>query len=635
MAVSRSLQLLVRYVGGAARAGLLFVAVATAAAETPTDTVATGAIRDLHYGDVLFHFYQGDHLGALVRLQAAREFGRLEHHTDEARLLEGGLYLSLGQHEEAGRLFAAVLDSAASPQVRDRAWLYLAKVWYQRDYLDRAAQALSSIGDALPAALEPERRLLESTVQISLGQYDAAIRALEGWQGPPGWTAYARFNLGVALVRAGRLDEASTQLDAVGAIAAGDEELAALRDKANLALGFAWLNAGRADDARAVLDRVRLSGPLSSKALLGAGWADSELERYQRALVPWLALRDRSLLDAAVQESYLAVPYAYAQLSADAQAAEHYSLAIAAYAEEASRIDQSIERIRRPDWIETVLDHDRDSRVGWYWQLLELPDAPETRYLHHLFATHRFQEGLKNYRDLELMNRNIASWSQSVDAFEDMIAAREQAAAEREVLYERTIASVDIDGLQSRAAGLAARIERAEREQDVVALATASEQARWQQVEAMAARLEALDGRDARIAPMQQKLALVRGVLYWEMNSAFKARLWRERKSLRELDVALSDAQRRQMLVERARRDTPAATGDFAARVATIEPRIVALSSRLEAARVRQSRYLAAVAIEELEAQKQRLAAYSRQAQFALATIYDRAATASTLGSEP
>ena len=53
------------------------------------------------YGDGL-----GDvDLGALVRLEVSRDLGRMDHHAAEAELLSGGLYLSLGLHEEATRIF--------------------------------------------------------------------------------------------------------------------------------------------------------------------------------------------------------------------------------------------------------------------------------------------------------------------------------------------------------------------------------------------------------------------------------------------------------------------------------------------------------------------------------------------------
>ena len=145
---------------------------------------------------------------ALTRLGAAEDFNRVTHHTVEAELLKGGLYLSLGEHEEAGRIFRSLLNDNVPLDVRNRAWFYLAKVWYQREYLQQAADALASIRGALPGDLEPERHLLEAQVMMYLDHYDEAIRALERWQpvgdGSDAWSAYARFNIGVALVRKGR-----------------------------------------------------------------------------------------------------------------------------------------------------------------------------------------------------------------------------------------------------------------------------------------------------------------------------------------------------------------------------------------------------------------------------------------------
>ncbi len=42
--------------------------------------------------------------------------------------------------------------------------------------------------------------------------------------------------------------------------------------------------------------------------------------------MPWMELRSRDLLDAAVQESYLMVPYAFGKLGAQSQAAEYYEI---------------------------------------------------------------------------------------------------------------------------------------------------------------------------------------------------------------------------------------------------------------------------------------------------------------------
>ncbi len=594
-------------------------------------------VKDLHWGDVLFYFYQGDYLEALTRLGASQDFGRLQHHTVEAELLKGGLYLSLGQHEEAGRIFKALLNDNVPLDVRNRAWFYLAKVWYQRNYLDQSAEALASIRGALPGDLEPERHLLEAQVLMYLNRYDEAIRALERWQpvgsGNDVWSAYARFNIGVALVRQGRIDDATKLLSAVGEIDAPTEELAALRDKSNLALGYALLKANRPGEAKNALQRVRLVGPQSNKALLGVGWADSAEEQYTKALAPWLELRGRNLLDAAVQESYLAVPYAYSKLSADRQAAEQYTVAVQAFDDETRRIDESIASIRSGRLLEAIVANDKgDEKVGWYWQLQHLPDAPETRYLYHLMATNEFQEGLKNYRDLRLMQRNLARWSLSMEAFHDMVDTRRKAYEQRLPMLQSTLDTVDLDAIEAHKNDLESRLGAVERDNDIAGLATARELDQWNKVQRIQTVLAAADQSDPLVQEMQEKARLIRGRLLWDFNSSFKARLWREKKELRELDVAFKEARRRAVLVDRAREDYPTRTEEFAQKVAALEPRMATLNTRLAAAADQQNRYLAAIAIKELQSQKERLAAYSLQARYALASIFDRASSASGAG---
>ena len=107
---------------------------------------------------------------------------------------------------------------------------------------------------------------------------------------------------------------------------------------------------------------------------------------------------------------------------------------------------QSIAAIRSGSCSTRIVANDKGDKVGWYWQLQNLPDAPETRYLYHLLASHEFQEGLKNYRDLQLMQRNLATWSLSVAAFEDMVDTRRRAyrAARAEVCSRRSTRSISM-----------------------------------------------------------------------------------------------------------------------------------------------------------------------------------------------
>ena len=607
-------------------AGLL--ASGAPAAEQPKGgTLAPTTVKDLYYGDVLFYFYQDDYFNALTRLRAAQLKGRVAHHADEAELLLGGLYLSYGEHLEAGAIFERLLKPDAPLSVRNRAWFYLGKVWYQRGYWAQAENALRKVEGELPTQLEAEKRNLLAQVLIQQGRFDDAIALLNGWRGPTDWTAFAQFNLGVALVRKGRLDDAATMLDAVGRMDTPNDELAALRDKANLALGYAYLQAGQAAEAKPVLQRVRLEGPQSNKALLGVGWADSATEQYREALVPWMELHGRSLLDAAVQESYLAVPFAFAKLNANAQAAEYYTTAIRSYADESARIDQSIAAIRGGQLLNTLVTHDAHGRYGWFWQLENLPDAPESRYLYHLLAGHEFQEGLKNYRDLDYMQRNLAEWERSLEAFGDMLDTRRTAYAQRLPKIDASLARVDPRAIAGTRVELESRLNAAERAGDFAALGTTREQEMWGTISELEDALAAQPD-DPSLDEMRDKVRLLRGVLFWQMNESFKARTWTTRRSLKELDGALKQMEKRWLLVEQARKNMPNATEAYAYRVAQLRPRIEVLGTRLAAAGRAQGEYLASIAVDELEAQKQRLTSYQVQARFALASIYDRSADA-------
>ncbi len=104
---------------------------------------------------------------------------------------------------------------------------------------------------------------------------------------------------------------------------------------------------------------MRLNGPYSNKALLGTGWAEAALGDYQGALGPWMELRKRNVLDAAVQESYLAVPYAFGKLNANAQSAEDYESAVESFQAENGRLDAAIGRIERGDMLKGVLQSGR------------------------------------------------------------------------------------------------------------------------------------------------------------------------------------------------------------------------------------------------------------------------------------
>jgi hypothetical protein len=583
-------------------------------------------VRDAQYGEVLFYFYQEEYFPAIVRLLAAQQRSQLPHHHAAAELLLGGLYLSYGHHLRAAEIFERLLAGNAAPEIRDRTWFFLARIWHQRGYLDKSREALGNIEGKLADALDAERRMLMAQLLIDSGEYDEAIAHLSGWQGKSEWASYARFNLGVALLRSGRVEDAAAMLDTVGKLRPHNQELGALRDKANLALGYAYLQADQPLAAKPLLQRVRLNGPFSNKALLGVGWADAEAADYRSALVPWMELRGRDLLDSAVQESMLAIPYAMARLDAIGQAADHYATAIETFHEETRRIDQTIERIEQGSLIDYFIAENRDETTGWYWKLDALPEGTESRYLYHLLATHRFQEGLKNYRDLHYLARNLAEWQERVDVFQSMLDTRELAYRERLPGATASLAAADIETMVDRKLEFDARLNGIEQSSDTLALASPRELEMWNEVTALE-RNPALALNTPEAAEAREKISLLKGVLQWNLDKEFNDRLWHLRRNLRQTGEALLDAQRARRSVDAAMRKEPLQFGEFNGRIEGLSPRINALQGRVDAAMARHRVFLQNVAADELRAQKQRLETYTIQARFALAAIYDMSST--------
>jgi len=608
-----------------------------AAALTAVVAIASGAVcsvaiaadpahvvKDPYYGDALFYFYQQRYFTALTDLMVSQYFGRVAHHADEAEVLRGGLYLTYGLHREAAEIFAQIIDKGAPPAVRDRAWYYLAKIRYQRGFLEQAQEALGRIKGRLPGDLEEDRRLLEANVLMARGDFAAAAQSLKPLAGEGKAAIYARYNLGVAMIKNGQPVEGSQILDAIGVGPATSEEFRSLRDKANVALGFAALQDKNPEQARTYLERVRLSGMLADKALLGFGWAADELGRPSDALVPWTELAERNASDPAVLEAKLAVPYALAQMSAYPQALEKYRAAIGTFDQENVSLDESIAAIRDGKLLDGLLASNPGEEMGWFWNIDRLPDLPHARHLVEMLALHEFQEAFKSYRDLQFLDKNLRNWQDNLGIIEDMLANRRQAFAERLPQVQAAERQIGIESLERRRDALAGELALAEEQADGLAFADGNERALLQRLERVRATL-AHESADPQVEAARERYRRAAGAMQWQLAQEFPPRLWDAKKDLRQLGSELEQARVRDAELTRAQKEEPQRFEQFAARIAALQQRIRALVPRVEALLRLQRGAVQEMAVAELQEQKERLASYGTQARFAVAQIYDRA----------
>jgi hypothetical protein len=584
--------------------------------------------QDLQYGEVLYHYFQDDWFDSIVRTQIAQTQERLPNHADEAELLLGGLDLNYGLRNAADNIFQRLLsESTTDEQTRNRAWYYLAKISYQRGDAARALRAIGQVQGDMSKGTRMESAHLASLVLLRMGASEEAIEVLEDVRDHKVWSPYLAYNLGVAQIRSARQADGFDYLDEIGDIHAKSDEYRLLRDKANLALGYSLLNEGQSEASREALNRVRLEGPLSSKALLGAGWADAEGEAFGRALVPWLELSQRDPTDPAVQEALLAVPFAMTKMNLHGRAVKHYDEAIGTLYDEQDHLDESIAAIRRGELIEVLQAQDLRSGTGWLQELSFDTDNPVLRYQITLMAAHDFQEAVKNYRDLMKLRNNLNKWSEAIEAYDDMLEGRKQRFAQHKPAAQTALQADDRDRLLQRHRQLSERLERIEAYNDPVGLANAEETRQWRQLQQVREALDRLP-ENSQTDALLAKQKRLQGILYWQLSSDYKPRLWEAKKQLAGVSDLLIRTADNLGSLQAADAATPASFTGFGTRITRNKARIAELLSRTESTHLAQGKLIEQIAVRELEQQKERIDTYVVQARFALAQTYDSAVVA-------
>ena len=368
-------------------------------------------LQQLLYGEALFLSHQQDYLSAISRLQLAEEQGLMPPASDDARLLLARMKLAYGLHVEAGFDFHALLGEDVPDAVRNRAWYELARTFSNKGYYEAAAEALEHVQGEVPADIVGDYQLLQATVLMSLNQNREAAQVLERWQGAPALAAYAHYNRGIALVRAGEHLQAVPALEQAVGMRAKGEELLALRDKARLSLGYAYARSEDYKQARKQLEAVRPQGPFSNRALLALGWIAHKQGRSESALVSWMELRGRSPTDPAVLETLLVVPAVHRELDALQTATRDYEAAMTTYSSELNRLQDVRESVEKGNAVSLLLQNDSGSGQGAAGQTA----SGETVYFGPLLASRDFQETLQGHGELQSMLHKVDKGLHDID----------------------------------------------------------------------------------------------------------------------------------------------------------------------------------------------------------------------------
>jgi hypothetical protein len=594
-------------------------------------------LRDVFYGEILYHAYQEDYFEAISHLDNELgqyyaldepELDSFNFHRDQAEFSVGDIELSYRMHLRAGRALNRVLDENVEAEERNDAAYRLARLYYRRQEYVNALHAIELIKGDMPEKIANDETFLRAQIYVATGKFADAIDLLKSLRGDEEYEGYTEYNLGMAYLLSGQQEDGLAMLDKLGEVSSDDEAVLALKDKGNLKLAYTYLDAGQPQQARIYFDRVRLDGPFSNRALLGAGWVEVSENRFERALVPWTVLHGRLQTNASVQEAMMAVPYAYSKLDVHGKAAIMYGKALDVFGNEIDNLDASIKSIREGKFLQALIDKNGEKDSNWVVNLRNLPESPETRYIMELLASHDFQESLKNYKDLADLRQYLSVWLDNLDTFEEIIAIRK-------AYYEPLLPEVEREfkKLDSR---IKLRVEQRGRLNERIKsllvsrrpedLATANERSIIDRLARLKLDLEANPGLASE--ETRYRLQRLDGLMQWKINQAYDSRLTSAYEHLQELEDEIDEMHKRYRSFVRTRQAATQSYEGYTVPIQQLRTRIKTAQINLRGIMARQGRMLETLAINELDRRRKHLEDYQVKARFALAESYDRATKA-------
>jgi len=581
-------------------------------------------VKDLQFGEVLYHFYQEQYFTAIVKLMAGKKIDTMPKHADEVESLLAGFYLNYGLHQEAERELRRLAQKGMPKEVRNRAWIKLGQARYKKGLYEDAIRALEEVERPVEPDVEDQIQLLMGNLLIGVGDYKRAITLLKEFPRGSDNAIFAQFNLGIALYKDKQEILGAENLDIVGMTNPINKEVAALRDKANIALGYALLMNDLAPKAKSYFQRVRIRGPYSNKALLGLGWANVMQNNFEDALTPWLELNSRETTDGSVYESYLAIPFAMEQMKDNAGAMEKYQAAIEKLSVDVKHVAETIEKVKSGHLWDRILENVSNVSTGEV-DLKLIPEDVDKRYIASIISTHAFHQTVRNLQDLLYLKDNLDYWSSAMPAYNNMLDLRRTAFEERlpELLPDDGVAK--LANLKDEADLFKEEMSRIERDNDLKSLADEKERAMIERLDKIKTFLvtNKANVTDEEARKFTEKYRFYAGLLEWDIGSTIMPRRWKIKRSLRELDKAIELAKKRAVVMTHAKNIAPKGFQGYELSINKHKRQITTLAERVDKLYVEQRKVMEQLIVEELAGLQQQLDGYLDQAKFALARMQD------------
>jgi hypothetical protein len=370
------------------------------------------SLSALEYGVVLYDYFQKDYFAALVEYEYSYAQKNEVALAPDGQILKGGMMLSYGMPKASQELFNALLDSTASKDVSNRAWYYLAKIYYNKSEYLAANDALDKVDGIVPQDIFFDYYYLATLIgnQKPLENFNKKTEnSLSSYVlGYP----YFLFNLAIVSLKSGQLDIASDYLKRVAEYSSQTEELSLLSDRAKNGLAQLALEVGQLPAAWGHLAGIRTTGLYSNRALLAYAWSAIKSEKYNEAIPALKLLNERSIAIPEVQETKVLLAYLYEKQGLPRKALESNIVAEKEFktgVEKVAEARRIIDGLNVPrefiNNIEAIM-----AKSDWYAVTPSIDYQKLTPFLIDLMSSNAFSEVLRELADLYVIRDKLNFW---------------------------------------------------------------------------------------------------------------------------------------------------------------------------------------------------------------------------------
>tara|TARA_R110002072_G_scaffold172728_1_gene326968 strand:- start:50260 stop:51966 length:1707 start_codon:yes stop_codon:yes gene_type:complete len=309
----------------------------------------------------------------------------------------------------------------------DADYYQIGRIEYLQDNCIPALKAFKKIKDTSSLEYHEAWSFYRANCFIKLGSNVRAGQALSDAYGGT-WAAYAYYNLAIAYSETSR-DKTS----ALRALKIADsfnkkntKEAKSLNDRINLAAGKIYLDAEKYDFAIPFFKKIHLDSESAPAGLYLNGLALLESGDFRAATQSWHSLKTYPVVDQAVAEAYLAIPYAFERSGYISQTLEAYLDASNTFELELEKIDKLDNLLKEHSVAKIFLENNEIDGLEWFLAKDVVKNTTLAVYHKYIVQDSALYDQFRLFSELSMLKNSLDFWSSQLTVFDESLSNKKK-----------------------------------------------------------------------------------------------------------------------------------------------------------------------------------------------------------------